>query len=168
LGGGITNQRIKAFDMSKDTSGQKKWFGTIKTSRTAIPQKFQDIPIQSIAGSPPPIPVEGVKVTDGNKNVFSDKDGKYEITTDKRLLTFSKENYVSQTIDLYAPQSHFRLDTKDIFLQKLDGATTETKAETKTATEEAMLFGFKKKFLVNLALVLGVVGIGWYYYKSKK
>lgn len=113
-------------------------------------------------------PIEGVKITDGEKVVFSDKDGKYEITTDKQYLTFSKEKYVNETIDLYGQQSHFRSDKKDVVLKKLDGTTTETKTETKNATEEEMLFGFKKKFLVNVALVLGVVGLGWWYYKSRK
>ena len=115
-------------------------------------------------------PIEGVKVTDGNKNVFSDKDGKYEITTDKQFLTFSKEKYVSETIDLYGGKGMpiGMPFSRHIVLKKSDGATTETKNETKTATEEAMLFGFKQKFLVNVALFLGVVGIGWYFYKSKK
>ena len=108
-------------------------------------------------------PIEGVKVTDGNKNVFSDKDGKFEITTDKKNLIFSKQNYVSQTIDLYAPQSHFRSGIIEVFLEK-SGATT---TQTKSTSEEKMLFGFKQKFLINVALVLGVVGLGWYYYKSK-
>ena len=111
-------------------------------------------------------PIEGVKVTDGNKNVFSDKDGKYEITTDKQFLTFSKDKYVSETIDLYGRvgsvygMPYLRM----IVLKKSDGTTTETKSNS----EEKMLFGFKQKFLVNVVLVLGVVGLGWYFYKSKK
>ena len=109
-------------------------------------------------------PIEGVKVTDGQNVVLSDKDGKYEITTDKQYLTFSKEKYVNETIDLYAPQSHFRSDKKNVVLKKSDGTTTETKSNS----EEKMLFGFKQKFLINVALGLAVIGIGWYFYKSKK
>ena len=113
-------------------------------------------------------PIEGVKVTDGEKVVISDKNGFYEIETAKGSLVFSKENYANQTFNT----NHFPIGMpsflKNIVLQKLDGTTTETKTETKTATEEAMLFGFKQKFLVNVALVLGVVGLGWYFYKSKK
>ena len=146
--------------MSKDLT--KKFFGQI---RTAIPKEMQGV--ATFAPIPQP-PIEGVKITDGNKNVFSDKDGKFEITTDKKNLIFSKQNYVSQTIDLYAPQSHFRSGIIEVFLEKSGATTNETKTETKTATEEAMLFGFKQKFLVNVALVLGVVGLGWYFYKSKK
>lgn len=142
--------------MSKDLT--KKFFGQI---RTAIPKEMQGI--ETFAPIPQP-PIEGVKVTDGNKVVFSDKDGKFEITTDKKNLIFSKQNYVSQTIDLYAPQSHFRSGIIEVFLEK-SGATT---TQTKSASEEKMLFGFKQKFLVNVALVLGVVGLGWYFYKSKK
>jgi len=141
--------------MSKDLT--KNFFGQI---RTAIPKDMQGVP--TFAPIPQP-PIEGVKVTDGNKNVFSDKDGKFEITTDKKNLIFSKQNYVSQTIDLYAPQSHFRSGIIEVFLEK-SGATT---TQTKSTSEEKMLFGFKQKFLINVALVLGVVGLGWYYYKSK-
>jgi len=132
--------------------------------RTAIPKEMQGV--QTFAPIPQP-PIEGVKVTDGNKNVFSDKDGKYEITTDKQFLTFTKENYVSQTMDLYAITNKMPYQ-RDVFLEKSGATTNETKTETKNATEEEMLFGFKKKFLVNVALVLGVVGLGWWYYKSRK
>ena len=142
--------------MSKDVT--KKFFGQI---RTAIPKEMQGIP--TFAPIPQP-PIEGVKVTDGTKVVFSDKDGNYEITTESPNITFSKENYVSQTIDfLYGQQSHFRSDKKDVFLEKSGAKTTQTKS----AIEEKMIFGFKQKFLVNVAIVLGVVGLGWYIYKSK-
>jgi len=154
LDGGITNQKSKTFNMRKIS-------GLI---RTAIPKEWRNIP--TIVAIPQP-PIEGVKVSDGNKNVFSDKDGKYEITTDKQFLTFSKENYISQTIDLFAITT---LSTNSVtpwgfvFLEKSGNTTTETKSNS----EEKMLFGFKQKFLINVALVLGVVGLGWYFYKSKK
>lgn len=137
---------------------EKKFFGRI---RTAIPKHMEGV--TTIMAIPQP-PIEGVKVTDGNKNVFSDKDGKFEITTDKKNLIFSKENYVSQTIDLYAPQSHFRSGIIEVFLQNTGATTTETKSNS----EEKMLFGFKQKFVLNVAIGLAVIGIGWYFYKSKK
>jgi hypothetical protein len=128
--------------------------------RNATPKEMQGI--MTLAYIPQP-PIEGVEVSDGNKKVFSDKDGKYEITTEKQFLTFSKENYISQTIDLHA-KTNTKSNTKDVFLEKSGATTTETKSNS----EEKMLFGFKQKFLVNVALVLGVVGLGWYFYKSKK
>ena len=51
----------------------------------------------------------------------------------------------------------------EVFLQK----SGETTTETKSVSDEKMLFGFKQKFLINVALVLGVVGLGLYFYKSK-
>ena len=128
--------------------------------RNAIPKEMRGVP--TFAPIPQP-PIEGVKVTDGTKVVFSDKDGKYEITTDKQFLTFTKENYVNQTMDLYAITNKMPYQ-RDVFLEKSGATTTETKSNS----EEKMLFGFKQKFLVNVALVLGVVGLGWYFYKSKK
>lgn len=107
-------------------------------------------------------PIEGVKVTDGQKVVLSDKNGYYEIETDKKNIEFSKINYAKETFDTNFPIGMpFK---KDIVLQKLIGANTETKS----TSEEKTLFGLKQKFLVNVALVLGVVGLGWYFYKSKK
>ena len=128
--------------------------------RNAIPKEMRSVPTFAPI---PQLPIEGVKVTDGTKVVFSDKDGKYEITTDKQFLTFTKENYVSQTMDLYAITNKMPYQ-RDVFLEKSGATTTETKSNS----EEKMLFGFKQKFLVNVALVLGVVGLGWYFYKSKK
>jgi len=145
--------------MSKDVT--KKFFGQI---RTAIPKEMQGVP--TFAPIPQP-PIEGVRVTDGTKVAFSDKDGNYELTTESPNIKFSKENYVSQTINFYGYQSHFRSDKKDVYLEKSGSTTTQTKDEAKSTTEEAMLFGFKQKFIVNVALVLGVVGLGWYFYKSK-
>jgi hypothetical protein len=127
---------------------------------TAIPKEMRGI--TTLVAIPQP-PIEGVKITDGNKNVFSGKDGKYEITTEKQFLTFSKENYVSQTIDLHE-KTNTKSNTKYVFLEKSGATTTETKSNS----EEKMLFGLKQKFLINVALVLGVVGLGWYFYKSKK
>lgn len=139
----------------------KKINGIItNVSPTSIKKDRVGMPIIPPLGTP----IEGVKVTDGEKVVLSDKNGFYEIETAKGSLVFSKENYISQTIDLNAPQSHFRSGTKDIVLKKLDGTTSETKSNS----EEKMLFGFKQKFLVNVALVLGVVGLGYWYYKSKR
>ena len=59
------HQKSKAFNMSKDLT--KKFFGQI---RTAIPKEMQGV--ATFAPIPQP-PIEGVKITDGNKNVFSDK-----------------------------------------------------------------------------------------------
>ena len=108
-------------------------------------------------------PIEGVKVTDGQKVVLSDKNGYYEIETDKWNIEFSKINYAKETFDTmnFPIGMPFK---KDIVLQKLIGANTETKS----TSNEKTLFGLKQKFLVNVALVLGVFGLGWYFYKSKK
>jgi hypothetical protein len=127
--------------------------------RTAIPKEMRGV--ATLVAIPQP-PIEGVKVTDGTTVVFSDKDGKYDIITDKQFLTFSKENYISQTIDLNAYTNNFAPATF-VFLEKSGATTTETKSNS----EEKMLFGFKQKFLINVALGLAVIGIGWYFYKSK-
>lgn len=136
----------------------EKFFGQI---RNAIPKEMQGIP--TFAPIPQP-PIEGVKITDGKKNVFSDKDGNYEITTESQTITFSKENYVSQTINLYPTNTGVRSNKRDVFLQKSDATTTETK----NVSNEKMFFGFKQKFVINVAIGLAVIGIGWYFYKSKK
>ena len=127
---------------------------------TAIPKEMRGV--ATLVAIPQP-PIEGVKVTDGTKVVFSDKDGKYEITTDKQFLTFTKENYVSQTMDLYAITNKMPYQ-RDVFLEKSGATTTETKSNS----EEEMFFGFKQKFVINVAIGLAVIGIGWYFYKSKK
>ena len=149
--------------MSADTFN-KKISGTItNVPPPSLPRDKFGMGIIAPLGTP----IEGVKVTDGEKVVLSDKNGFYEIETAKGSLVFSKENYANQTFNT----NHFPIGMpsfkKSIVLKKLDSTTTETKTETKTATEEEMLFGFKKKFLVNVALVLGVFGLGWYFYKSK-
>ena len=107
-------------------------------------------------------PIEGVKVTDGQKVVLSDKNGYYEIETDKWNIEFSKINYAKETFDTmnFPIGMPFK---KDIVLQKLIGANTETKS----TSNEKTLFGLKQKFLVNAVVVLAVVGLGWWYYKSK-
>ena len=128
--------------------------------RNAIPKEMRGV--ATLVAIPQP-PIEGVKVTDGTKVVFSDKDGKYEITTDKQFLTFTKENYVSQTMDLYAITNKMPYQ-RDVFLEKSGATTTETKSNS----EEEMFFGFKQKFVINVAIGLAVIGIGWYFYKSKK
>ena len=128
--------------------------------RNAIPKEMRGV--ATLVAIPQP-PIEGVKVTDGTKVVFSDKDGKYEITTDKQFLTFTKENYVSQTMDLYAITNKMPYQ-RDVFLEKSGATTTETKSNS----EEKMFFGFKQKFVINVAIGLAVIGIGWYFYKSKK
>lgn len=135
----------------------EKFFGQI---RTAIPKEMQGVP--TFAPIPQP-PIEGVKISDGKKNVFSDKDGNYEITTESQSITFSKENFVSQTINLYTTNTGVRSNKRDVFLQK-SGATT---TETKSVSNEKMFFGFKQKFVINIAIGLAVIGIGWYFYKSK-
>ena len=127
---------------------------------TAIPKEMRGV--ATLVAIPQP-PIEGVKVTDGTKVVFSDKDGKYEITTDKQFLTFTKENYVSQTMDLYAITNKMPYQ-RDVFLEKSGATTTETKSNS----VEEMFFGFKQKFVINVAIGLAVIGIGWYFYKSKK
>ncbi len=123
--------------------------------RTAIPKEWRNIP--TIVAIPQP-PIEGVKVSDGNKNVFSDKDGKYEITTDKQFLTFSKENYISQTIDLNAYTNDFA-PAKFVFLEKSGNTTTETKSNSEDK---------KTSPFVWVAIAVAVIGLGWWYYKSKK
>ena len=156
---GITiNQKIKAFDMSGNTSFMKKISGTITNTPPPLPKDGNMYHMAVRSGSP----IEGVKITDGEKVVFSDKNGFYEIETDKRNIEFSKENYAKETFDTNFPIGMpFK---KNIVLKKSEATITETKS----TSEEKMLFGFKQKFLVNVALVLGVVGLGWYYYKSKK
>lgn len=128
--------------------------------RNAIPKEMRGVPTFAPI---PQSPIEGVKVTDGTKVVFSDKDGKYEITTDKQFLTFTKENYVSQTMDLYAITNKMPYQ-RDVFLEKSGAITTETKS----VSNEKMFFGLKQKFVINVAIGLAVIGIGWYFYKSKK
>ena len=71
----------------------KRIFGQI---RTAIPKHLEGM--QTIAKFSQP-PIEGVKVTDGEKVAFSDKDGKYEIETDKRNIEFSKDTYDTMVFD---------------------------------------------------------------------
>jgi hypothetical protein len=152
---GITNQKIKAIDMIKIS-------GRITNTPPPLPKDGNMYHMAVRIGTP----IEGVKITDGEKVVFSDKDGKYEITTDKQYLTFSKNKYVSETIDLYGGNGspmglpYVRL----IVLKKSDGTTTETKSNS----EEKMFFGLKQKFVINVAIGLAVIGIGWYFYKSKK
>ena len=102
-------------------------------------------------------------MTDGNTKVFSATDGKYEITTEKQFLTYAKENYVSQTMDLYAMTNKMPYQ-RDVFLEKSGATTTETKSNL----DEKMFFGLKQKFVINVAIGLAVIGIGWYFYKSKK
>ena len=149
MDGGIINQKSKAFDM-------KKINGIItNVSPTSIKRDRVGMPIIPPLGTP----IEGVKVTDGEKVVLSDKNGFYEIETAKGSLVFSKENYISQTIDLNAPQSHFRSGTKDIVLKKSDNTTTETKSNSEDK---------KTSPFVWVAIGIAVVGLGWWYYKSKK
>jgi hypothetical protein len=146
LGGGITNQKSKAINM-------EKFFGQIKT---AIPKEMQGV--QTFAPIPQP-PIEGVKVSDGNNNVFSDKDGKYEITTDKQFLTFSKDGYEIKTKNLYPTITGVRSNKKDVWLQKSGNTTTETKSNSEDK---------KTSPFVWVAIGIAVVGLGWWYYKSKK
>ncbi len=148
LDGGITNQKIKTIDM-------KKISGRIRNTPPTLPNDgvFRTMAV------PFGTPIEGVKVTDGEKVVLSDKNGFYEIETAKGSLVFSKENYISQTIDLNAPQSHFRSGSKDIVLKKLDGTTSETKSNSEDK---------KTSPFVWVAIGIAVVGLGWWYYKSKK
>jgi len=123
----------------------KRIFGQI---RTAIPKHLEGM--QTIAKFSQP-PIEGVKVTDGEKVAFSDKDGKYEIETDKRNIEFSKDTYDTMVFDTnsFPIGSPFQ---KDIFLQKFSGTKS-------IAKEETILGVNKSKFYIVLGTLI-LLGVG--------
>jgi|688.fasta_scaffold190981_2 hypothetical protein len=135
--------------MSKDISGDtfnKKINGRI--TETPPPRTEGVYYIQAPVGKP----IEGVKVTDGEKVVLSDKNGFYEIETAKRSLVFSKENYVSETFDTNFP---IGVPFKKNIVLKSSGVNKSTSENDKTSP---FVWG---------AIALAVVGLGWWYYKSK-
>jgi len=133
----------------------------------------------TITNTPPPLPkdgiytmqvrigtpIEGVKVTDGNKVVFSDKDGYYEITTDLQGLTFSKEGYESRGINLY-PNTGVRSNKKDVYLQKSNATTNQTNDDKKTITSQKSSL---HKFLMWSVggLVVIIAGVAIYKFAKK-
>ena len=137
----------------------EKFFGQIKT---AIPLTMQGV--TTIVAIPQP-PIEGVKVTDGNKVVFSDKDGLYEITTDLQGLTFSKEGYESRGINLYPTNTGVRSNKKDIYLQKSNATTNQTNDDKKTITSQKSSL---HKFLMWSVGGLFVIVAGLLIYKKVK
>ena len=103
-------------------------------------------------------PIEGVKITDGEKVVFSDKNGQYEIETAKRNVEFSKEDYASETIDLNT-FTEGSTTTKNIVLQSY--------GVNKNASDNKTIMGFRQSTFF-IAIGIAVVGLGWWYFKSRK
>jgi hypothetical protein len=135
LDGGITNQKSKAIDMKK-----------IKGEITYITPPPS---IQRVQNVMPRLgtPIEGVKITDGEKIVFSDSNGKYEIETSKINVEISKQGYAPITIDtsIYAEGS---TNFRNIVLDRYKG------------TEEKNIIGVKKsRFFIGLGIVI-LVGVG--------
>jgi hypothetical protein len=137
LDGGITNQKSKTFNMRK------------------ISGLITNVPPPSISRdkfgmgiiAPLGTPIEGVKVTDGEKVTFSDKDGKYEIETSKPNVQITKEGYAPYTIDtsIYAEGS---TNSRIIVLDRYKG------------TEEKNIAGItKSRFFIGLGIVI-LFGVG--------
>ena len=103
-------------------------------------------------------PIEGVKVSDGEKVVFSDKNGQYEIETAKRNVEFSKEDYASETIDLNT-FTEGSTTKKNIVLQSY--------GVNKNASDNKTIMGFRQSTFF-IAIGIAVVGLGWWYFKSRK
>ena len=134
LDGGITNQKNQAFDMKK------------------ISGRITNIPPTSLVGvqnimAPLGTPIERVKITDGEKIIFSDSNGKYEIETSKPNVQITKEGYAPYTIDtsIYAEGS---TNSRIIVLDRYKG------------TEEKNIAGItKSRFFIGLGIVI-LFGVG--------
>ena len=110
---------------------------------TSIKRDRVGMPIIAPLGTP----IEGVKVTDGEKVAFSDKDGKYEIETSKPNVQITKEGYAPYTIDtsIYAEGS---TNFRNIVLDRYKG------------TEEKNIVGItKSRFFIGLGIVI-LFGVG--------
>ncbi len=95
-------------------------------------------------------PIEGVKITDGEKVAFSDKNGLYEIETNKNFIEFSKGDYASEIVNTssFADNSTTK---KDIVLQ-LYGVNK--------SVEEKKIMGFNQStFFIALGGII-LLGVG--------
>ena len=124
------------------------------------------------------LPIAGVIVDDGAKGTTTDKNGYYEIKTDKKILNFRMISFKPQAFNLsvYKPNSAVNLDIK--LLTDTDATTYKpveiTAKRTPTPTPEPMVVeekGLSKKnmkiigfSLLGVALILTSVLI----YKAVK
>jgi len=118
-----------------------------------------------ITNTPPPLPkdgiytlavpigspIEGVKVTDGEKVAFSDKNGLYEIETSKANVEFSKEGYAKENVTTIS-LSEDSANKKDIVLQVY--------GMNKSTSEDKTIMGFRKStFFIALGGII-LFGVG--------
>ena len=96
-------------------------------------------------------PIEGVKITDGEKVVFSDKNGLYEIETSKANVEFSKEGYAKENVTTIS-LSEDSANKKDIVLQVY--------GMNKSTSEDKTIMGFRKStFFIALGGII-LFGVG--------
>jgi len=96
-------------------------------------------------------PIEGVKITDGEKIVFSDKNGMYEIETSKANVEFSKEGYAKENVATTS-FSEVSPNKKDIVLQVY--------GMNKSTSEDKTIMGFRQStFFIALGGII-LLGVG--------
>jgi len=78
------------------------------------------------------LPLQGVIVSDGVKNVTTNDDGYYELKSDKKSLTFSKGGFITSSFDLSKYKSPASVNVDITLKQVAENTTKNNKKMTKT------------------------------------